>query len=348
MSIINLEKVSLTLNKINIIQDITFALNKKEVISIVGFSGAGKSTILRIIAGLTKPTSGCVYFSNKLISSNKNIVPTGQRNIALMFQEDVLFPHLTVYKNIAFGVEGVSHKEKDKQVLHYLKEFGLLEKKNNFPNSLSGGEKQRVALARVLITKPKALLMDEPFSNLDSNLRKEICNYTLETLKKNNIPVIFVTHDIEEAMSISDRIIVMKKGKILQIDTPKKLYSSPYNKCVAEMLGSINQFEIESDVKGRLFTPFGSIKCNKCKSKDKFCAQKKHFCIIRPENLVVSKRGVKAKVINKYFLGASWAYQLDLGAKFPILNITNCKREFKKNQYIRVNANKKNILIFKE
>ena len=117
--------------------------------------------------------------------------------------------------------------------MHFLKEFGLLEKKNCFPNSLSGGEKQRVALARVLITKPKALLMDEPFSNLDINLRKEICNYTLETLKKNNIPVIFVTHDVEEAMSVSDRIIVMKKGKILQIDTPKKLYKSPNNKCVA-------------------------------------------------------------------------------------------------------------------
>ena len=163
MSIINLEKVSLTLDKVNIIQDITFSLNKKEVISIVGPSGAGKSTILRIIAGLTKPTAGYVYFFKKLISSNKNIVPTGQRNIALMFQEDVLFPHLTVYKNIAFGLERAPHKEKEKQVLHYLKEFSLLEKKNNFPNSLSGGEKQRVALARVLITKPKVLLMDEPF-----------------------------------------------------------------------------------------------------------------------------------------------------------------------------------------
>ncbi len=348
MSIINLEKVSLTLDKLNIIKDITFSLNKKEVIAIVGPSGAGKSSILRIIAGLTKPTEGYVYFSNKLISSNENIVPTGQRNIALMFQEDVLFPHLTVYKNIAFGIERTPYKEKEKQVLHFLKEFSLLEKKNNFPNSLSGGEKQRVALARVLITKPKALLMDEPFSNLDRNLRKEICNYTLETLKKSNIPVIFVTHDIEEAMSVSDRIIVMKKGKILQIDTPKKVYSNPHNKCVAEMLGSTNQFELESDDKGRLFTPFGSISCNKCNSKYKFCAQKKHYCIIRPENIVISKKGVKAKVINKYFLGASWAYQLDLGAKFPILHITNCKREFKKNQYIRVNANKKNILIFKE
>ena len=184
MSIINLEKVSLTLDRLNIIKDITFSLNKNEVISIVGPSGAGKSSILRIIAGLTRPTEGYVYFTDKLISSNKSIVPTGQRNIALMFQEDVLFPHLTVYKNIAFGLDRTPNKEKEKKVLHLLKEFGLLEKKNNFPNSLSGGEKQRVALARVLITKPKALLMDEPFSNLDINLKKEICNYTLETLKK--------------------------------------------------------------------------------------------------------------------------------------------------------------------
>ena len=184
MSIINLEKVSLTLNKLSIVKDITFSLNKKEVISILGPSGAGKSSILRIIAGLIKPSEGHVYFSDKLISSNKSIVPTGQRNIALMFQEDVLFPHLTVYKNIAFGLERTSFKEKEKKVLHYLKEFGLLEKKNSFPNSLSGGEKQRVALARVLITKPKALLMDEPFASLDINLKKEICNYTLETLKK--------------------------------------------------------------------------------------------------------------------------------------------------------------------
>ena len=348
MSIINLEKVSLTLNKLNIVKDISFSLNNKEVVSILGPSGSGKSSILRIIAGLIKPTEGHVYFNNKLISSNKSIVPTGQRNIALMFQEDVLFPHLTVYKNIAFGLERDSYKKKKKKVLHFLKEFGLLEKKNNFPNSLSGGEKQRVALARVLITKPKALLMDEPFSNLDINLKKEICNYTLETLRKNNIPVIFVTHDVEEAMSISDRIIVMKKGKILQIDTPKRLYNSPSNKCVANMLGSTNQFEIEADARGKLSTPFGNINCNKCSSINKFCQQKKHFCIIRPENIVISKRGVKAKVINKYFLGASWAYQLDLGAKFPILNITNCKTELKKNQYIKVNASKKDIFIFQE
>ncbi|MAH89285.1 MAG: hypothetical protein CMJ06_04505 [Pelagibacterales bacterium] len=348
MGIINLKNISLNLNDLNILKNITFSLNKKEIVSLVGPSGSGKSSILRIIAGLLKPTEGYVFYYRQLLSSNKNMIPTGQRKIALMFQEDVLFPHLSVFKNISFGIENKSSYEKDELVLHYLKEFNLLEKKNNFPNSLSGGEKQRVALARVLITEPKALLMDEPFSNLDINLRKDVCNYTIETLKKNNIPVIFVTHDIEEAMSISDKIIVIKKGKILQIDTPKKIYSNPNNKCVAEMLGSINQLEIKPDKYGILETPFGKINCNKCNIKDNNYKTMKHYCLIRPENIIIGKKGVKAKVINKYFLGASWSYQLDLGDKFPILSITNCKKELKKNQYIRVNASKKNILIFQE
>ena len=345
MSIVNLENVSLNLNNLNILNNISFSLNKKEVVSIVGPSGSGKSSILRIIAGLLKPTEGYVYFNKKLISSNENMIPTGQRKIALMFQEDVLFPHLSVFKNISFGIDNKSFYEKNKLVSHYLKEFNLLEKKNSFPNSLSGGEKQRVALARVLITDPKVLLMDEPFSNLDSNLRKEICNYTIEKLKKNNIPVILVTHDIEEAMSVSDNIIVMKKGKILQIGPPKNIYCKPNNKYVAKMIGSINQFEIKSDIHGKLNTPFGKINCN---IKGKNCKTKKHFCLIRPENINIGKKGIKAKVINKYFLGASWSYQLDLGAKFPVLNIANCKKELKKNQYIRINASKKDILIFEE
>ena len=186
MGIINLKNISLNLNDLNILKNITFSLNKKEIVSLVGPSGSGKSSILRIIAGLLKPTEGYVFYYRQLLSSNKNMIPTGQRKIALMFQEDVLFPHLSVFKNISFGIENKSSYEKDELVLHYLKEFNLLEKKNNFPNSLSGGEKQRVALARVLITEPKALLMDEPFSNLDINLRKDVCNYTIETLKKNS------------------------------------------------------------------------------------------------------------------------------------------------------------------
>ena len=294
MTVIDIENVSLVLKNFSLSNNISFSLQQNEVISLVGPSGAGKSSLLRIIAGLIKPTSGYIYFSKKLISSNKSVVPTGERSIALMFQEDVLFPHLSVYKNIAFGIDNKTSNEKEKLVNFYLKEFGLTDRKNNYPNSLSSGEKQRVALARVLITKPKVLLMDEPFSNLDANLRKEICNYTIETLKKNNIPVIFVTHDIQEAMSISDKIIVMKNGKILQADNPKKIYSNPKSKCVAEMLGAINQLVIKSDPKGKLNTPFGKINCLKCDDKNKDCIDRKHFCIIRPENLVIGNKGVKA------------------------------------------------------
>tara|TARA_A100001015_G_scaffold4714_1_gene5990 strand:- start:1698 stop:2744 length:1047 start_codon:yes stop_codon:yes gene_type:complete len=348
MNIINIEKISLILNNIEILKNISFSLNKKEVISIVGPSGCGKSSILRIISGLVQPSSGHVYFLKKIISSNKVMVPTGKRKIALMFQEDVLFPHLSVSENIAFGIENKPLKIKEKLVIDYLKKFGLLKRKDNFPNVLSAGEKQRVALARVLITEPKVLLMDEAFSNLDINLKKEISKYTLNILKENEIPVIFVTHDIQEAMSISDKIIVMCKGKIIQIDTPKKLYSFPQNKYVAEMLGSINQFEIKSDSSGQLLTPFGKIDCKKCINIDYECEGKKHYCVIRPECLTICNKGIKAKVLNKYFLGASWSYKLYLGAKLPTLNIANCKKELKKNQYIKVYASKKDILIFQE
>lgn len=348
MSIIKVNKVFYALKKSSILYNITFSLDKKEVVSIVGPSGSGKSSILKIIAGLIKPSSGQVFSYDKIISSKEILLPTGKRNIALMFQEDVLFPHLSVFKNIAFGIKSKNIKEKEILVNSYLNKFGLYEKKDNYPHSLSGGEKQRVALARVLITNPKVLLMDEPFSNLDSNLRKEICNYTINALKENNIPVIFVTHDIEEAMSISDKIIVMKKGKILQIDTPKKIYSHPQNKYVAKMLGPINQFELKSVANGELLTPFGIVNCNKCGNKGYDCKEKKHYCIVRPENLFISKKGIKAKVVNKYFLGACWSYQLYLGAKFPLVNITNCKKELKKNEHITINTSKKNILIFQE
>ena len=227
-SLLSIKQLSVSFGENNFaVRDINFSLQDGEFVVLLGSSGAGKSSILRIIAGLIKPTEGYVYFSNKLISSNKSIVPTGQRNIALMFQEDVLFPHLTVYKNISFGIEGKTNKEKEKLVLHYLKEFGLLEKKNYFPNSLSGGEKQRVALARVLITKPKALLMDEPFGALDALTRAHLQDALMEIHANLGNTVIMITHDVDEAVLLSDRIVMMNNGpaatigEILNVELPR-------------------------------------------------------------------------------------------------------------------------------
>ena len=190
--------------------------------------------------------------------------------------------------------------------------------------------------------------MDEPFSNLDNNLRKEICDYTMESLKKNKMSVIFVTHDVEEALRISDKIIILNKGKVLQIDTPKNLYQQPITKYVAQLLGSTNEFEAVSDKRGNLATPFGAVNCKKCSKETNDCKERKHFCVIRPEHLIISENGVKGRIVNRYFLGSSWAYKVFLGEGFPLFNITNCKKEHQKNEEIKVEAESKNILFFQE
>ena len=348
MSLLNVHNLSLELNNSIILENINFALENNEILSILGPSGSGKSSILRLLAGLIKPNKGQISFLNKVISSKNKIVPTGERNIGLMFQEDVLFPHLNVFKNIAFGLENLKKDNKETLVNNFLYKFGLYDKRNSYPSVLSGGEKQRVSLARVLITNPKILLMDEPFSNLDNNLRKEICDYTIENLKENKMSVIFVTHDVEEALRISDKIIILNKGKILQIDTPENLYRKPNTKYVAKLLGSINMYETVSDKKGNLLTPFGEVNCKKCAKEFNDCKETKHFCVIRPEHLKISKNGVRAKVINKYFLGSSWAYKVFLGERFPLFSITNCESSYQENDIIKVEVERKNILMFQE
>ena len=345
MSLLKVSNISLELNNSKILEDISFSLENNEVISILGPSGSGKSSILRLIAGLIKPNKGNITFLEKVISCKTKILPTGERNIGLMFQEDVLFPHFNVFKNIAFGLKS---KNKLFLVNSFLNKFGLFDKKDSYPSALSGGEKQRVSLARVLITNPKILLMDEPFSSLDNNLRKEICDYTIETLKKNKMSVIFVTHDVEEALRISDKIIILNKGKILQVGSPKNLYRQPITKYVAQLLGSINQFKTTSDEKGNLATPFGEVNCNICSKEVNNCKERTHFCVIRPEHIKISRTGVKAKIVNRYFHGASWAYKVFLRDELPLFNITNCKLELKKNEEVMIDAECKNILIFQE
>ena len=184
MRFLNIKDLKFNVKNKKILENINFHLEKGEILSIIGPSGAGKSSILKLLAGLSQPTYGNITLSNKIISSQNILLPTGDRNIGLMFQEEVLFPHLSVYKNIAFGIEHLKISNKENLIKKYLRKFRLLNLQKSFPEELSSGEKQRVSLARILITKPKVLLMDEPFSNLDKNLRIEICDYTIKILKE--------------------------------------------------------------------------------------------------------------------------------------------------------------------
>lgn len=196
-----------TNNKKDIIQDFNIQLDKGETLAILGESGSGKSTVLRIIAGLEKSYKGQLKIGDKIVFSDREFVEPEDRGIGMVFQDYALFPHMTVKKNIQFGLKNMSSKEKDKIAMEMLELVNLVDHKDKYPYELSGGQQQRVALARAIAPKPSVLLLDEPFSNLDANLKEKIRDEIKEILTKAKITSIFVTHDEEDARVLADRVL---------------------------------------------------------------------------------------------------------------------------------------------
>lgn len=190
-----------------VIKDFSLEISEGEIVSILGASGCGKSTVLRLIAGLEEPTSGEIKIKDKVVVNDKTFLPPEERGVGMVFQDYALFPHLTVYENIKFGLHKMSKDEQKKRVAEVLKLVNLEEYEKRYPYELSGGQQQRVALARAIAPKPSILLMDEPFSNLDSHLRGKIRAELKEIIKSSNTTCIFVTHDIEDVNAISDRVV---------------------------------------------------------------------------------------------------------------------------------------------
>ncbi|WP_156299232.1 ABC transporter ATP-binding protein [Streptobacillus canis] len=221
-----------------ILKDVSLKIKKGEFFSILGPSGCGKTTLLRMIAGFIYPDSGEIIVNNERIDK----LPPEKRNVNTVFQNYALFPTMSVYDNVAFPLKlkGIAKDEIEKEVTKYLELVGLLEHKNKMPENLSGGQKQRVAIARALIGKPDVLLLDEPLSALDAKLRQKLL-IELDTIHDEvGITFVFVTHDQEEALSVSDRIAVMNKGDILQIGTPNEIYEKPNDEFIADFIGETN------------------------------------------------------------------------------------------------------------
>lgn len=224
--------------KKNIIDNINLEIKDKEFIVLVGSSGCGKSTILRLISGLEEVTSGEILIDDKVVN---NTHPK-DRDIAFVFQSYALYPHMSVYENIAFGLKMRKYPKnkidvKVREVAKALNLEDLLERK---PRQLSGGQRQRVALGRAIVRNPKVFLMDEPLSNLDANLRVQMRSEIKRLHQKLKTTFIYVTHDQTEALTMGDRIVVLDKGKIQQADTPEEIYNNPKNKFVAGFIGQMN------------------------------------------------------------------------------------------------------------
>ncbi len=247
MSYITIKNIEKYFGKNKILDNINIDIEKGEFVSLLGPSGCGKTTLLRIISGLETKNSGEIYVEGKEISR----VSPAKRNIGIVFQNYVLFPNLTVYENIAYGLvnKRVEKDEIERRVNDILEKIDLKHIKHKYPKQLSGGQQQRVALARAVVLSPKILLLDEPLSALDAKVRESL-RKEIKTLQKElGITTIMVTHDQEEALTMSDKIVVMNKGEIMQIGNPEEVYKNPANNFTADFIGAINIIEENNEKK---------------------------------------------------------------------------------------------------
>lgn len=237
-TIVELKNINFSFNKDYIIENLNLKINNGQFVTFLGPSGCGKTTTLKIIAGFLQPDKGEVFFQNKNITK----LPPNERNINTVFQNYALFPHLNVFENIAFGlkIKNLPKQEIESKVTAILKTVNLEGFEKRKPSQLSGGQQQRVALARALINQPKVLLLDEPLSALDVNLKSQMRLELKQMQKKLQTTFIYVTHDQEEALTMSDTIVVMNEGIIQQIGTPEKIYNEPKNAFVADFIGQSN------------------------------------------------------------------------------------------------------------
>ena len=255
--ILDVKQLSHSFGEKEALTNLNFSIENNSIVSVLGPSGCGKTSLIRLIAGLEQIQKGEIFLEKSLVA-NKNLnVPPEKRPISYVFQDFALFPHMTVLENVSFAAGSKSNKKQlIDQVIHLAKVENFLEK---YPHSLSGGEQQRVALARSIAVQPKLLLLDEPFSDLDINLKREIIDDTLHLINSLESSAIVVTHNAEEAMFLSDAILVMEKGKLIQIGTPHDIYFKPSNLYVASLFGETNIFQSKIE-DNTCLTPLGRIK----------------------------------------------------------------------------------------
>ncbi|HSJ23620.1 MAG TPA: ABC transporter ATP-binding protein [Longimicrobiales bacterium] len=220
------------------LNDVSLDVGRGEVLAVVGESGSGKTTLLRLIAGLEIPTDGEVLLNGHVASSARGCVPPERRGVGIVFQDYALFPHLTVLENVAFGLQTLRRKQQRERALQALSLVGLLEYGGRYPHELSGGQQQRVALARAMAPQPALLLLDEPFSNLDVMLKEQVREEVGEILRKAGTTAIFVVHDLDDVLSVADRIAILRDGRLQQIDTPAEVYRKPADEYVARLFGT--------------------------------------------------------------------------------------------------------------
>ena len=298
MSFLNLDHLQKAFGATKVVHDFNLSVDKGEFVSFLGPSGCGKTTVLRMVAGFETPTEGRILIDGQDVTRLR----PNQRKIGMVFQSYALFPNLTVAENVGFGlkVAGTPRAERGPRVAEMLDLIGLPDLGARYPWQLSGGQQQRVALARALAPRPRVLLLDEPLSALDAQIRVSLRNQIREIQQQLGITTIFVTHDQEEALSISDRIVVMHKGIADQTGTPAEIYNQPATHFVAGFVGTLNRFEAEvvDAASGHVRIAGAGILLGRA------VPQGKVVLAARPESLQIAAEGIPAEITGVEFLGS--------------------------------------------
>ncbi len=328
-----------------VIPDLSAEIEDGELFTLLGPSGCGKTTLLRMIAGFNSIEGGDFYFNETRI----NDMDPSKRNIGMVFQNYAIFPNLSVRNNVAFGLKNRKiEKEKIKtETDKYLNLMQIMEYAERMPSQLSGGQQQRIALARALVITPDVLLMDEPLSNLDAKLRMEMRTVIRHTQKSVGITTVYVTHDQEEAMAISDRIAVMKDGVIQHIGKPKDIYQRPKNVFVATFIGRTNMVPARIEKGGLVFADGYREQIDALKRAE----DQEVLCSIRPEEFVICKEGsdgIKGTVKEFVYLGLNTHYYIDTdaGETVEIIEESSLKEELKEGQSVLLKVKKEKINVF--
>ncbi|PCJ36583.1 MAG: iron ABC transporter ATP-binding protein [Cellvibrionales bacterium] len=341
---LKIDNMSLAYGDNIVLKNINLVLKKGECACLIGPSGSGKSSLLRAIAGFEKVRSGEVSIDGVRVSTTEFTVPPEQRKVGMLFQDLALFPHLTVQQNIAFGLAGLSKVEADKKIAALLELVGLSDFAGRYSHQLSGGQQQRVALARALAPEPDLLLLDEPFSSLDSELRQDLVADVFRILKEKNITTLMVTHDQVEAFSWADKLGVLIAGDLAQYDTPLSVYRAPSSKVVAAFvgLGSFIQGKVLAD--NKLQTAVGTA----CYTEQSTASIGTGLqVLIRPENIQVNNESaVRATVVERLFRGEDSLLTLELEGGEKLLLSSQNSEDFSTGQSVGIELTSQAVVAF--
>ncbi len=340
---LELKSVSVTFDQINVVSQISLSLKEGEIGCLLGPSGCGKTTLLRAIAGFENPSDGEIWLHDREVSSNAIHIPPEKRRVGMVFQDFALFPHLSIADNIGFGLQQLTRTGRAQRITELLHLIGLETVARRYPHQLSGGQQQRVALARAMAPRPDVLLLDEPFSALDPELRTQLAKEVRSLLHKDGITAILVTHDQAEAFAMADQVGVMNQGTLHQWDSGYNLYHRPSTDFVAGFIGRGVLLPTRIIDGSTIKTPLGVLPCDLSENISHISQAR---LLLRPDDILIGSGELKATVLTRLFQGAEYLYTLSLESGEKVECLAPSHQELSLGEQVSISLDIRDLVLF--